>query len=198
MSSNFLVWSEGLYKDGVCKLGSLKGVPDDFEIHDGVSRLAGWPADASAPMHPRFPKDIGFADCLRGTGFRVISAKARQVLEGAGVGKPEKIEYLPIKIINHKGRVEPVEYFIANPLDIVDCIDMEASKAEMDSIDKGMIEDCAQLVLRENVIPAELKVFRLAKWNSTIIVRSTLAESMKAAGLTLLGFMDPLKYKGVA
>jgi hypothetical protein len=196
MSSSFLVWDQGLYKDGVCKLGSLKGVPDTFEIHDGVSRLAGWPADASAPMHPRFPKDIGFADCLRGTGFLVISAKARQVLEGAGVGKPEKIEYLPVKIINHKGRVEQVEYFIANPLDIVDCIDVEASVVKMDPINKSTITSAERLVLREQAIPPELKVFRLGKWPCTVIVQSKLADTMKAAGLTLLNFRDPLVYTG--
>jgi len=197
MSSSFLVWIQGIYKDGVCKLGDLRNVADDFEISDGISRLAGWPADAASAMNPKFPKDIGFADCLAGTGFHVISAKAKQVLEGAGVGKPDKIEYLPIKIINHKGRVEPVEYFIVNPLDIVDCIDLKASEVDMDSIDKGMIQGCAQLVLREDLIPAELKVFRLAKWNSTIIIRRKLVDSMKAAGLTQMGFMDLLEFTGL-
>jgi hypothetical protein len=183
-------------KDGICKLDALMGVPDDFEIHDGVSRLAGWPPDASAAMDPNFPKDIGLADSLNLAGFVVISARAREFLNDKGVGKPEKIEFLPIKIINHKGRLEAAEYFIVNPLDVIDCVDREASETKAEVLDKKMIRACERLVLRENVIPADLKIFRLGFWSGRIILRRELADSMKAAGLTMMKFFEPEDYEG--
>ena len=181
-------------EDGVCKLDSLAGVEDDFEIDDGVQRLKGWPADAFAAMDARFPKDIGLADCLYGASFLVISLNAKRFLENEDV---TKVEFLPIKIINHKGRVASEDYFVVNPLEIVDCIDKDASEVELDSIDTGAISGCAQLVLRKEVIPPHFKVFRPAFWSGLILIRRELAQRMTAAGLTGMEFIEPHEYTGL-
>ena len=100
------------------------------------------------------------------------------------------------EIINHKGRLEAAEYFIVNPLDVIDCVDREASETKADILNKKMIRSCKRLVLREDVIPTELKIFRLGFWSGRIIIRRELADSMQAAGLTLMKFFEPEKYKG--
>jgi hypothetical protein len=176
-------------------LHGLSGVSDDFEIHDGVSRLKGWPDDASAPMHPRYPKDLGLADSLMCGEFVVISAKTKDFVENEAMGK---IEFLPIKIVNHKGRVGPEPYFVINPLEIVDCMDKDASVAEFNSTDEGFISGCEQLVLKEDAIPQELKVFRLGLWSGMILIRREVAEKMTTAGLTGLNFIEPAEYNGLA
>ena len=194
MSSGFLVWRPGTMVDGICKLNNLTGVEDDFEIDDGVPRLAGWPDAASAAMDPRFPKDVGFADSLYGSGYVAISLNTRRFLEKEGVNK---IEFLPIKIINHKGRVAADEYFVVNPLELVDCVDKVASEVEMDTIDEGAISSCAQLVLSEDAISPELKLFRAALWSGLILIRRDLAERMTGAGLTGMKFIEPHAYTGL-
>jgi hypothetical protein len=194
MSSGFLVWRPGTMQDGICKLNGLSGVDDDFEIDDGVSRIQGWPSDAAAAMDPDFPKDIGLADSLYGASFLVVSSKAKAFLDGENIGK---VEFLPMKIINHKGRVASGDYFVVNPLQIIDCIDQAASVVELDSIDKGMISTCDKLVLRESVIPRELKVFRAAFWSGLILIRRETAGRIEAAGLTGMSFIEPDEYTGL-
>lgn len=193
-SGGFLVWRGGKMTDGICKLKSLTGAEDDFEIHEGAPRLDGWPADVSASMEPMFPKDIGLADALYGTGFLVVSGAVRRFLEAGDVGKAE---FLPMKIINHKGRVASEDYYVLNPLELVDCIDREASAVEYDFLDESMIRCCAHLVIRQDAVPAGLSLFRLAFWPDRIVVRRGLAERMNAAGLTGLLFYEPIEYSGL-
>jgi len=193
--SGYLVWRPGTMIDGICKLKGLSGVPKAFQIDMGVARSEGWPAEASAAMDPDFPKDLGLADSLDGANFVVISGKVKQLLQQEA---PGKIEFLPIKIINHKGRVASDDYFVLNPLETVDCIDKEASSVELDSLNKDMIDMCAQLVLKEDVIPPELKVFRTKYWRGRILIRRDLAQKMEQAGLTCLNFIEPEEYTGMS
>jgi hypothetical protein len=192
--SGYLVWRPGTMIDGICKLKGLTGVPKSIQINNGVSRLEGWPAEAAAAMDPNFPKDLGLADSLDGANFVVISGKAKQLIEQESAGK---IEFLPMKIINHKGRVASEDYFVVNPLDIVDCIDKDASSVKLNPLNKIMISTCAQLVLKEDVIPAELKVFRTKFWSGMILIRRDLAQKMEQAGLTCMNFIEPAKYDGL-
>jgi hypothetical protein len=192
--NGYLVWRPGTKKDGICKLKGLTGVPKSFQIDNGVSRLQGWPPEAAAAMNPDFPKDLGLADSLDGANFLVISGKAKQLIEQETAGK---IEFLPMKIINHKGRLASDDYFVVNPLDIVDCIDKDASSVELDSLNTEMIDGCAQLVLKEDVIPQELKIFRTKFWRGMILIRRELAQKMEKAGLTCMSFTEPTKYTGM-
>jgi hypothetical protein len=193
MSSEFLVWRLGRMTDGICKLRPPSGIEDVFEIDDGVSRLTNWPSDASAKMSDRFPKDIALADSLSGASFIVISGKVKAFLLEAGA---KDVEYLPIKIINHKDRVASDDYFILNPLEVIDCIDQAASGARADSLDAGMIDGCKQLVIRETEVPADRIVFRTKFWSGRILIRRRVADAMIAAGLTGLQFIEPAKYTG--
>jgi hypothetical protein len=195
MSGNFLVWRDGALTDGICKLTGLAGgVTKSFQINQGISRLEGWSPDALAEMDPDWPKDIGLADSMHCMGFLVVSAKAKDFFAGESVGK---IEFLPIKIINHKGRVASDSYFVVNPLDIVDCIDREASVVEINPVRKA-IGGCEQLVLKEEAVPPELKIFRLKDWLGVVVIRRELAvKAEKEAGLKNLKFYEPAEYTGL-
>jgi hypothetical protein len=195
MSADFLVWRDGALTDGICKLDGLSGgVTKSFQIHQGISRLAGWSPDASSAMNPDWPKDIGLADSMSCENFPVVSAKAKDFFAGESAGK---IEFLPIKIINHKGRVASDSYFVVNPLDIVDCIDKDASVVKMNPINK-QIKGCKQLVLKADAIPPELKIFRLKDWPDVVVIRRELAvKAEKEAGLTNLKFYESATYDGM-
>jgi hypothetical protein len=181
-------------KDGICKVKRPKGIADAFDIDDGVPRLATWTPDVTAQMSNRFPKDKGLADSLAGAGFVVISGKAKAFLEKAAA---KNVEYLPMTVLDHKGAIASSDYVIVNPLDVIDCIDLEASSAHASSINKGMIDGCKKLVLREAAVPADLIVFRTQFWSGRILIRRSVADAMLAAGLTGMHFIEPEKYTGL-
>lgn len=194
MASAFLVWVPGSFGRGICVLSGAKGFEDAFEIDEGVSRAADWPAGAHATMSKKFPKDIKLADSLVGCTHVVISVRVKNVLEEAGASN---IEFLPLQIINHKGRIASPDYFILNPLESIDCIDMAASGAKMNPLDPGTMYGVAQLVLREDAVPPKTLVFRTKSWTGVILIRRELAAKLLEAGLTGLRFIEPSEYKGL-
>lgn len=193
MNSAFLVWCPGSYADGVCVLKGTKNIERAYQLKVGKSRLEGWPSDACSHMNKSFPKDIGLADSLIGTMHVVVSGRVKSFLDGE---KVEPVEFLPLQIINHKGRVASKDHYILNPLRSIDCIDMAASQARVDALDPANMDGVSQLVLREDNIPADAMVFRTLYLPGTILVRRGLADKLRATDLTGLKFVEPHEYEG--
>ncbi|EYF06841.1 imm11 family protein [Chondromyces apiculatus] len=191
---SFLLWRPGRSTDGICKILEIEGVEKSFELAEGVSRATGWPDDAQCQMDPNRPKDIALADSLLGAKLVVVSAKVKRALDDA---HSKNVEFLPIKIINHKGRVASDEYFVLNPLEICDCIDVQQSNVEWNDLDPEAICACDALILKESAVPESLSVFRLKHWKNLIVIRRSLAESMLSQGLTGLNFLEPEEYMGL-
>ncbi|MCK5626010.1 hypothetical protein KAI11_04065, partial [Candidatus Bathyarchaeota archaeon] len=104
----------------------LKNVEKIYEIQKGISRKNDFPKDACFHMDPGFPKDIGLADHLDNEeSCLVVSKQLKKFLESK-ITSP--IEYLSVTIFNHKNQVASNEYFIVNPLNVVDCINLEESE----------------------------------------------------------------------
>lgn len=192
MKVDFLVW-ESAYQPGICSLMPVENVEDDFELTFGASRIAGWPGDALCRMSPRRKRDVGLADSLFGATSLVISGKLRRALEHEEVSD---IEFLPIKIINHKGRVASDDYHICNPQRVIDCIDLARSRVTFSAIEPDTIMRCEGLVIREDAIPEGTKVFRLGRWLSTVLLRRDVAEKLVKEGLTGLCFTECRSFKG--
>ena len=83
-----------------------------------------------------------------------------------------------------------------NPLDVCDCIDLQKSQVTWNAIQKDMISRCKGLVLREDRVPVEYKIFRPKSWTNLLVVRSELTEVLTGAGLTGLSFRQPETFKG--
>ena len=188
---NFVVWSTSV-EPGICDLNEVENVEDDFELTGGTSRIDGWPKDAFCRMSGDRKKDVGLADVLFCT-VRVISQKLKDALVAAEAGN---IEYLPITIKNHKGRVASKDYFICNPQDFVDCVDVAKSKVKFNAIDPDLMDTCKSLVLREQEIPPRLQVFRLHRWGHVILMRRALADRLVQAGFTGLVFQECSQFLG--
>ena len=144
-------------------------------------------------MKKRFPKDVALADSLATPGLVLLSGAVKQALEAEGV---KNVEWLPVKIINHKGRVASEDYFILNPLERIACVDAAASGAKFDPSHEGAISTCDKLVLREDVVPADLGLFRAKEMSGLILVRRALAEKLVAAAFSGLQLVEPDKFKG--
>jgi len=191
---NFMLWRPGRQTDGICKILEVKGVEDAFELTEGGARSQGWPDDAFCAMDPRRPKDVALADSLFGATVLVVSSRVKAFLENAGCNN---VEYLPVAIVNHKGRTAAHDYFIINPQDVCECIDIDRSGVKWNALDPDSISLCTSLVLREQVIPARWKIFRLHRWRKLVVIRRSLAEAMVAADFSGLQLREPAEYTGL-
>lgn len=190
---NFYIWIGG-YKEGFCVI-NRPDVNGLRKLKKGVSLISDFPDDAACVMNPEFPKDIQLADYLYGAGIPVISLRLKEILEKEVLDN--RVEYLPLRIINHKGRVASHDYFIVNPMDVCDCIDIDKSGVRWNQITSNLISGCNGLVLKNEAIPEGYKLFRLKYWGSKVLVRSGLVETLNAADLTGLDFRNTEGYTGI-
>lgn len=93
-----------------------------------------YPLAFGEPVGSAFPVDVVFELDPNGgaflpdsipntTGVYVVSERLRGLLEKSGA----HFEFHLVRIRNHKGRIEKAPYFIANLLDVVDCMDRARS-----------------------------------------------------------------------
>jgi hypothetical protein len=189
---DFQLWGS-TYLEGFCMIHPPGGVAKSFQLSRGISRLQGWADDAACRMDDEFPKDIEVPDNLCGAGLVVVSARVREFLQSVNV--PD-LEYLPVRVLNHKGKVAAPDCAIVNPLGQVDCIDIAASGVTWNQINPELISICKGLVLRADAVPAEVQVFRPKHRPSSVFVRTALARRMIDAGFTGLNFRDPISFDG--
>lgn len=188
---SYVVW-HSMYQDGLCALGALEGVPRDEEILKGISRAEGFPEDAWYEMRADFPKDVQIPDNVYSMIHHVVSERLRKVLEPA-LGA-SRVELLPVKIKNHKGRFAPGSFFVMNPLDVIDCIDVAASGGVHNDLDPTQLVSVQQLVLKE--LPGEPAMFRPVGWTRLILVRSDVVDRLQEADLEGLVFWELDEFRG--
>lgn len=191
MSKGHVIW-QSHPGTKFCVCDGLDGVPEQYQISQGISRAAGFPKDARFAMDRSFPKQVALPDCLSNADdMVVVSAKLEELLAGRGV---RSVEYLPVGIVNHKGRRAKEPYFIVNPLVIVDCIDQAASDLQWNAIDPSSIASAGKLALDPARIPADLQLFRPKFMTELVVLRRDLADAVKAGGFTGLRFVEIDEY----
>ena len=145
-------------------------------------------------MSPRYSRDIELSDNLYGGNYPVISKRLREALEASSAGT--KMEYLPVTVVNHKGRVASKDYSLVNPLDVVDCIDADRSGIKWNALDENDISSCDRLVLRDDKVAPSISVFRPRFMLSAYLMRRSVAERLTGTGFTGLSFTEPEEYRG--
>jgi hypothetical protein len=171
-----------------CTLQEIENMAEPLLLKKGA-RLEPWPADVRLHMDPNFPKALQLPDCVKNLpGAIVVSKRLKEFIAAA---KPVHVEYLPVSIINHKGKLASSEYFIINPYKLQDCIDQKASTIDWNPIDTSLIAACTNLVLDEKKIEKNAKVFRLEHYPSKVLFARELADGIKQAKFTGLKFIEP-------
>src|SRR5262245_30446462 len=97
---DYMIWSR---KDegNSCAVKGPEGVDRDWELKEGVSRAASFPANACFRMNERYKKAVKLTDNLINS-FKlvIVSSSLKAFLEAEAL---KNVEYLPVSIINHKG-----------------------------------------------------------------------------------------------
>jgi len=141
----------------------------------GRSIVDRWPANATITMTPENP---GIKLCsLVGNPkhFLLVHRDVKEVIEGehARRGKDWPIEYLPVTIINHKGRPHSRDYFFINPLSLL-VMNTGASKVEYYKSNPTQIMAIDKLVLDSNKLADVPPIFRLQQDPDEYVVDENL------------------------
>jgi hypothetical protein len=186
VKANYVIWR---YQDvkGACVLESVQGLERAYRLCDGTPLAEGFPSGVNFHMNPDFPDDMLLLDNVRNPSMCLVASKRLQ--ERLRSEALAYVEFLPVEIIDHKGRVASRDHAIVHPIEPVDAIDKDQSIFETSFIDENDIDSFKRLVLNEAAIPDDRHLFRLKGfWNITLVRRS-LAEALakeKFSGLSWL------------
>jgi hypothetical protein len=181
MARDYVIWTSGRINNYVV-LETLHGVDKLYEVKRGIPRAASFPADARYTMHPDWPTNTVLTDNLINTDALVVaSARLADFLRARGV---THTEYLPVTILNHKKRPTGKDYFIVNPVEPVDCLDVAKSGVTWSLFDGTIVDSVQRLVLDPKRCDPDRELFRIAKFADVTLVSRELAKAMDAQGFT--------------
>jgi hypothetical protein len=180
MPVNYLVWTAAPIEHSFA-LHRLSDVPDFYEIVEGVPRAAGFPVGVTHTVSKDYPHDMLQQDVFRSPHRVFLTSTELKVFLGRQALK--NVEFLPVTLLDHRSK--PVgNYFILHPIDPVDCLDVAASQAKPNPVDKDYFYEIKQIVLKPEKVNPQLEIFRIKGLFDQIIIRRDLAAAMDAQGFT--------------
>jgi hypothetical protein len=132
------------------------------------------------PMEP--PAVYPIDDCLGtklpaliGTtlGYLILNSDLRKIVQDKCATCD--IEYLPINLLNRKGRLQSQDYCLVNPIGTVDCLDHERSKIAY--TDKGEVIEVDVFVLDPRCLKGVPALFRIKEDPSKYVLTEPLASA---------------------
>jgi hypothetical protein len=123
------------------------------------------------------------------SGMLVVDNKTADLIVSRRVGE---IERLPFVLVNHKKRIHSRDYVFLNPLEKIECLNLEQSKVRRST--KGEVLEVTKIVLdrsREKDLP---DLCRLGEEPSVYLCSETLVTALEEAGCTNFVF-NPLSAK---
>ena len=160
----------------VCYLEGIDNVPRERDLRRGVPFGNSFPKDARMDMSKRHKKETGLNDELPNDRSSKVCSK--RLVDFLRSKKLPAVEYLPVKIIDHKGKVASADYFIVHPVNLQPALDLKASKPTYNTILTTQIDEVERLVLDPKGIAPGLRMFRLVGLSRPVLVDRALADEM--------------------
>jgi hypothetical protein len=170
----------------------LWDVPD--EVTQNYPPSVGEPDDNDWPSDPRFAMEKSLPGLVvpdfinNAFGFLMVSEAAKALLVEHA---KEPIEWLSFKIVNHKGVTLPDNYWVANVLVKLACVDVAASDCREDALYPGTFDLIRDLHLDYAAIPDDARIFRLSVFPRKILIHRSLKEEIERRGLKGATFAPP-------
>lgn len=117
----------------------------------------------------------------------IVSDKLKHILEAEASCE---IEFLPINIVDHEKSPLQADYYIANVLSSIRCMEATTSDFVPSAMDKSQVHHIKRLVLDESKIPEKANIFRLGEEMDTVLVRGDLANLITSAECNGMRFID--------
>ncbi len=157
-------------------------VDNHHKLREGLRMGESFPADTVLDIFEN-TGDMLFDFIGNISRVAIISSRVKGLFEAEGLDDAS-VEYLPFILKDKKGRVVEKQYFVANALVKIDCLDHERSWYKTDSDEATVVEDVSRLHLLKEEIPEEAKLFRLGEFPQLIIIRSDLLARLRKEGIT--------------
>lgn len=184
---DYVAWSTTPH--GFATLTAIANVPDDYELWEGVSRAASWPSDAAFHMDPAYPRDVLLPDAVHSRGGDGLPLVSPALREAIAAFDPPDVEYLPVTIYDHKGRVASDEHVIAHSCHVVDALDHDAMEILWNPLDPETIMSCQGVVLDPARLEGAPALFRPKNMEGRVFVRHDVADALEATESTGLRFV---------
>jgi hypothetical protein len=179
--SNIFQWTWSSPK-GQASFTFLKGVDSQWaiDVKNGRTLPGPWPSEAYFEMNPDRPKDVKLGEQHSNREqMVVIGSRLSEFVRGL---KDRSVELLPVKILDHKGRVASRDFNIVHTARVLDCLDTAASGAVWNPIDPEQMVSWGTLTLRDDDRDFPT-IFRLKQIPSLIFVNEQVAEAIQDMGL---------------
>lgn len=155
--------------------------PQSFEFARGEPVASEVAAGATVRFSDRYP-GRQLRDFQQNTLSAVIaSAHARAVIQSLEIGP---VEFIPVAVLDHRGKVAASDYAIVNLLGCQPAIDMKKSALSMSTLIPTRVARIKRLVLDREAISEDAKMFRCEHALRTFIIREDVKEAFEAARLT--------------
>jgi hypothetical protein len=175
----YVLWSTDPIPNG-CILDSPENVEFTPRLTRGVPYAKDFPRNACMRMSSEAKKRIRlYDDVVNSDRIKVCSARLVAFLKDR---KLRGVEYLPISILDHKGKVASRDYFIVHPLGLEDALDAKRSNPTWSAIAKTEIMYVQSLVIDPSKVDPKARVFRLKSFLDPVLIEKTLADEIAAAG----------------
>jgi len=185
---DFVVWKARAVGNA-CTLEPIENVERFPDLYCGVSFAGRFPADATFRMSRSFKKDTRLVDdVINGSSVKVCSKRLTDFLRAQ---KLPHVEYLPVTILNHKGRVASTEYTVVNPVGLQDALDLKASGPHYNLIDKQSIDHVDKIVLAPARLEKGVRLFRLKGLTTPVLLDKALADAIAGEGFVGPYFQPP-------
>jgi len=145
-----------------------------FKLAKGIAIGDEYPSDAELRMTPDEPGMVVPGVVSNTRALLIVDAPLRDAIEGL---QSAETEYLPLTIRDHKGRVASDHHWIVNPIDTVDCADLDASDIEWF---EGDVVEVEELVLDATKLEKAPALLRPREQPRTYLVRTDLADALRA------------------
>jgi hypothetical protein len=154
--------------------------------------LDGFPSDVAFHMDPDFPNNLRLVDnLLNSDRAMVVSPTLRDWLDQRRI---PRVEYLPVSIIDHRGRVASADYAIVHPVEPVDCIDRDRSEFSESRITPGQISRFRKMVIDDARVPPDRQIIRLQGFWGATLVRADLVRDLSQTAFSGLSFLPVSQY----
>jgi hypothetical protein len=168
-------------------LDEIVNFDDTHHFMLGKSLAKTFPDNVKIRMSADMPRDNVLTDFLENSeSLLVVSGRLKEFLEER---KLKALEYLPVIILNHKGKPVKEPYFIANPFDHVDCLELKASQPRYSQVRKQSIDRIERFVLDPERIDPERELFKIKNLDGHTLVSRDLADAITKAKFTAIGWM---------
>ncbi len=180
MSFEHIFWGVDKHISNSCYMHRISDHESNLRIRAGLSVADTVASDCSIHCDPSEPDRTIFVNHLENIGCHVIvSERLKDFLVSQAL---PNVEYLRLKVYNHKDRPISQSYYIVNPINPIDCLDLDTCvvtwKTERQIRPKRM-EAFETDPIKCAALPALFRAQTLSKY---LLIHRDLAAAMDAEG----------------